>query len=116
MTRALAQKVLWSWATGRRQRTSNSYVASIGTALILAFVILPVLVWPIFGRQGARNVIVWISILLAASLVLLAYPRILSFLVLGFGRLIENSRSERVVRLLGVVLLLSGFHFDLLAS
>jgi hypothetical protein len=70
-------------------------------------------------RQGMSldGLSLWgVSILLAVSLFLLAYPRILSFLVLGFGRLIENPRSERVIRLLGVVLLLSGFHFDLLAS
>jgi hypothetical protein len=43
-------------------------------------------------------------------------PPILRGAVLGFGVLLENKRTERVIRWAGVMLLVGGFHFDLLAG
>jgi hypothetical protein len=36
--------------------------------------------------------------------------------LLGFGVILENKRTERVIRWSGVMLLIGGFHFDLLAG
>ncbi|WP_344933035.1 hypothetical protein [Sphaerisporangium flaviroseum] len=47
---------------------------------------------------------------------LIVVPAAAGFLAGGVAGLLENPRTERLVRWIGVILLVVGFHFDLLAS
>jgi hypothetical protein len=108
-------------AFGRRVKTTGAEdvtftIAGIGAAAMLGFIIVPLLVWPFFGREGARIALVAMATLIFATLFLLAYPKVIMAAILGFARLLENPLAERIVRTVGVVFLLAGFHFDLLAT
>jgi hypothetical protein len=69
----------------------------------------------LFFKQGLKWLFSW-PMLALALLGLACSPGISTALVRGIATLLERPRSERVVRWVSVILLIAGFHFDLLAS